>query len=744
MWFLRRKQMADSVSWRIVIPSILAVFLFAAGVFVVLIPSFKSSILHQKQKTIQQLTQSVHNTLAFYVSEVEKGNLTEAEAKRLAVNTIAAKRYGDQEQNYFWINDMHCRLVMHPFLPQQTGNDLSLITNPDGIQVFQKFVRIVNESGAGFTQYRWPWKNETSRIEPKIGYVQAFKPWGWVIGTGIYLTDVDAEVNQMIAKTATITLSILLLVITLILYIVRQNMKLENQRQTAVTRLRESEESYRALTENSDDVIMRFDREYRHLFTNSPVERQTGIPVQQFIGKTHRELNFPSELADQWESALEQVFTTRQRHRIEFQLPSNIWIDWLIIPEFSADGDVQTVITSARDITERKQIEQALQESEMMFRMLAETTTAIIFMIQDGRFTYISPAAEAITGYSRDELYAMDHFWEITDPDHFDFFQQSPRPFAETQEKPSHYEIKIHHKNGEARWLDLSSCQITYNDKPTIFGTCLDITDRKHAERQIHQAERMATLGQIVAGVAHEINNPNNFISLNLPVLRQYWQSVLPIIEERAQQEDDFQILNMPFSFFKEDILDLINNIEHGSQRIQMIINQLRDYVKCSQDEPRELQPLQDVVANAMKLVGKQLQKSINKIELDVDPDLPPLSINRRAIEQVLINMMINASHAASRQTGSQLKISVQRCHFDPSLAEIQIIDNGCGIPANAMDRIFDPFFTTKSSDVGTGLGLAMSKSIIDKHNGMISVDSQVGQGCCFTIQLPMQQGIAS
>jgi PAS domain S-box-containing protein len=157
-----------------------------------------------------------------------------------------------------------------------------------------------------------------------------------------------------------------------------QNKSLDDTAEKQQTRelLRRSEESFRALTENSQDVIMRFDIEYRHLYVNVYVEKMTGIPAKNFIGKTHKELGFPDDLCKFWESAIKKVFTTGHTHRVEFELPNNIWIDWLLMPEFAQNRSVSYVITAARDITERKHMEEELKNQHKNLEQLVNERTA--------------------------------------------------------------------------------------------------------------------------------------------------------------------------------------------------------------------------------------------------------------------------------------------------------------------------------------------------------------------------------
>ncbi|MCK4269306.1 MAG: PAS domain S-box protein, partial [Methanogenium sp.] len=149
---------------------------------------------------------------------------------------------------------------------------------------------------------------------------------------------------------------------------------METERKAAERALQESEEKFRALAENSPDSIMRFDRHCRHLYANPVIEQQSGIPAEEFIGKTHSELGFPKDLVELWEDAIQNVFATGKENRIEFKLPDGIWIDWLLVPEFSPDGEVKVVVTAGRDITDRKAAEQALEVANKKLQLLSGIT----------------------------------------------------------------------------------------------------------------------------------------------------------------------------------------------------------------------------------------------------------------------------------------------------------------------------------------------------------------------------------
>jgi signal transduction histidine kinase len=266
-------------------------------------------------------------------------------------------------------------------------------------------------------------------------------------------------------------------------------------------------------------------------------------------------------------------------------------------------------------------------------------------------------------------------------------------------------------------------------------GSFLDLTDLKRAERQMVRADKMAALGQIIAGVAHEINNPNNFIHFNLPILRKYVEAMRPFLERELEHDPDLKLLNMRYDAFLEDLFKLIENMEHGSQRITAIVSNLRSYIRSGEDQEMKVGSIEKVIERVMTLVGKQVEKMVKELRVDVAPELPPVKMNAGKIEQVLINLLINAGQAADK--ADSFVALHARAVDERKAIELVVEDNGGGIAKESLEQIFEPFFTTKGRETGTGLGLSISQQIVEEHRGRIEVTSELGRGSRFTVRLP-------
>lgn len=288
-------------------------------------------------------------------------------------------------------------------------------------------------------------------------------------------------------------------------------------------------------------------------------------------------------------------------------------------------------------------------------------------------------------------------------------------------------------QTGEPRHLDLSMKPVLNDDGEValILAEARDITELREAQKQAFRADKFSALGRLVAGVAHEINNPNNFIYFNLPVLREYLSEIRAVVEHEVPDVENKELMGQPAQEFFDDVFQLLADMEHGSERITGIVGQLKHYVKNGDEQERKPQQTAEVIDRVMTLAGKQVRKMVKTLDVQVQEGLPAVNINAGRIEQVLINLLINAGQAADKED-SYIRLNVAAKNDG---VRITVADNGAGVPDELQERVFEPFFTTKSS--GTGQGLAISKQIIEDHQGTISLESTPGEGATIMITLP-------
>jgi signal transduction histidine kinase len=232
-----------NTSTRIFIPALVSILLFTATIFLYLIPAFEENMMNRKREMIRELIQSTWTLLEQLEKQVQTGEITREQAQREAVAQVSALRYGPEMKDYFWINDLRPRLIAHPYRPDLVGTDMTDYADRAGKRIFLEFARMAREQGAGYVDYMWQWKDDPNTIVPKVSYVQCFAPWGWVIGTGIYVEDVRAEIDALTRRLSVVCFTILSFIVLLLAYVTWQGAHAERQRLLGLEqiRLREAE-----------------------------------------------------------------------------------------------------------------------------------------------------------------------------------------------------------------------------------------------------------------------------------------------------------------------------------------------------------------------------------------------------------------------------------------------------------------------------------------------------------------------
>ncbi|WP_428556960.1 ATP-binding protein [Pseudomonas edaphica] len=276
----------------------------------------------------------------------------------------------------------------------------------------------------------------------------------------------------------------------------------------------------------------------------------------------------------------------------------------------------------------------------------------------------------------------------------------------------------------------------------------LEIDERKHLESQLVQSEKLASLGQLAAGVAHEINNPVGFISSNLSTLDGYFNQLQQMLEAYRHSEeiiasqpqrDQLKALRttLELDFLKEDIPILIRESKDGIGRVVQIVKDLKNFSRVDNDQTWQFTNLQQGIDSTLNIVASELKYRADVVKHYMP--LPDIECLASQLNQVVMNLVINAAQAMGPERGT---ITISN-GVEGENIWLEVADDGCGIAPETVQKIFDPFFTTKPVGEGTGLGLSLSYGIVKKHQGSISVSSELGKGTTFRVVLPIRQTAA-
>ena len=258
---------------------------------------------------------------------------------------------------------------------------------------------------------------------------------------------------------------------------------------------------------------------------------------------------------------------------------------------------------------------------------------------------------------------------------------------------------------------------------------------RRHQDKLI-QADKMASLGTLVSGVAHEINNPNGLLLLDIPVLKRVHDDAEEILEAYYGEHGDFTLGGVPYSEMRDEIPRILEEMQDGAQRIKRIVNDLKDFARRDDAGEKELIDLDAVAKTALRLVDPTIRSATNRFEAVYAGSLPRVLGNGQRIEQVIVNLVLNACQALPDQDrGVSLATSFDKKR---NMVLIQVRDQGVGIAEEHLPHLMDPFFTTKRDTGGTGLGLSVSAGIVKEHGGTLLFESVPGTGTTVTLALPV------
>ncbi len=678
--------------WGLILPPVLGGIFLVFILFAVILPSIKENLITQKKEMIQALAQTAYDVLRHQEKKVRSGELDIKSSQQEAIRAIRLLRYGPENKDYFWINDMQHVMVMHPYRSDLEGQSVERLKDPHGKFLFVEAVKIVRRDQGGFLSYDWQWKDNPDKIVPKISYVKGFEPWGWIIGTGIYLEDIHEDV-ALIQRRLGVLFGVTFLIVGLITgFIAWQGWEEAGRR-------RKAEKDLADHLEHLEENVEKRTQELAE--SNAMLEQQVKTRM-----RTENELLKQKEFLQEVIESLPYPFYVISSSNYSILMANYAAMedeDWL--------GRHCYEVTHFRD-TPCNEKGHCCPLEEVK-RTKKPAVTEHLHYDAEGNTQYVEVRGYPIFDDEGNVVQMIEYVIDI-----------SARKKAELSLKDSLDKSHSLAKELEQRHRELEHAH----------------HDLKQTQSQMLQQEKMASVGVLAAGVAHEINNPIGFIISNLGTLGKYLERLTEFQSAQSQalqssdrggQLSDLR-KTLKVDYISEDSKDLIQESLEGADRVKEIVQNLKSFSRLDEIEEQSAN-INDCLEKTIKMVWNELKyKTTLTKEFG---DIPSTLCFPQELNQVFMNLLINAAHAIEKQGEITIKTWQENGWINAAIS-----DTGYGIPQESLEKIFDPFYTTKAVGKGTGLGLSICYDLVKKHHGHIEVASEQGQGTTFTVQIPIRK----
>jgi len=531
---------------RFIFPTVSTIVLFLTALFLIIIPIIEKNNIDRKKEMIRELTTSAWNIFAKLDHDAQKGLFSREEAQQQAIDQIQNLRYGREMKDYFWIHDKHPRMVIHPYRPDLNGKDLTTFSDSEGKHIFVEMVKLVASKGDGYVEYTWQWKDEVKRILPKISYVKGFAPWGWTIGTGVYLDDVKEEIAAITNSLIQISLFILLLISILLFYIDNQSYKALKKQQLAENSLRDSEEKYRTLVESAAEGMFMV-LEGSLMYVNLTISEMLGYAKNELSGVKTEEI-FTWLERSPGNDCLRDLLAGRpvpERFEAHLESKTGTRYDVTLSATPISLGGKDGFMAVVSDITSRKRVEDELSASEEKFRTMANNLNVGFFRVttgSDNRFVEANSALVDMLGYdSRESLLALSFSHIYPDQEEY------VRLVRKAGEGELRREVtKIRRKDGTLFSASIWGVGIYEEDGQLQFfdGIMEDISDaliREEASRKL-LAELQSTVMFFTKHLEHS-QAPGGINNIDLPAIPKFSPSLL--LREVSTASTPEEIINL-------------------------------------------------------------------------------------------------------------------------------------------------------------------------------------------------------
>jgi len=382
-----------------------------------------------------------------------------------------------------------------------------------------------------------------------------------------------------------------------------------------------------------------------------------------------------------------------------------------------AGGTLRGFLQVARDLSERKRVEQALQRTKESFRSLIEKLPDQVWVYRRGNVVYANQAVTDQLGYSTEELIGRP-ILDFVHPDDSAAVAAHAQILTLENARAPDRVIHLLRKDGKVATVEVRGLYVVFDNEPAVLAVAHDLSERRQFEARLMMTDRLASIGMLAAGVAHEINNPLSYVTANV-----------------SFAVEELQASAGPPS----EVITALGEAQQGCERVRSIVRDLKAFSRTEESTrgPVDVRRLLDSAAN---MAWNEIRHRA-RLSKDYAPRLPLAEANESRLVQVFLNLLLNAAQAIAEGEAERNQIRIVAREAPDGRVVAEICDTGAGIPPENLERIFDPFFTTKAAGVGTGLGLSICQNIVAALGGEIQVESALGRGSTFRILLPAAAG---
>jgi len=506
------------------------------------------------------------------------------------------------------------------------------------------------------------------------------------------------------------------------------------ERNRALAALRESEQRHALYVKRSPLGVIVWNTQFEVLEWNPSATRIFGYTEEEAVGKREPGFIVPAHewehLRPLWDELLRREGGERSVNDNLRKDGRTIRCEWYNSALVDPQGVVIGVASLVEDVTEKQAAADALKRSEARFRALIERAPDAVGVCRQGRWIYANPALVTYLGYERAGELIGRLVWDSLHPDDRPAQEQRYADLERGQVIPPQ-EFRMIRRDGTLVYAEVVSLLVDYDGTAAILGIARDLTERKQMQARLVQAERMAAVGTLAAGVAHEINSPLAYVLTQLTVATG---EALPTLKRRVEALE--AVAGLSAGEITQCALELeaaIDGAREAAERMRSIVRDLRTFSRADDGEiaPTDVRRVLDASLNMVFGEIRHRARLVKQYD-----DVPRVDANEARLGQVFVNLLVNAAQALPEGNAAANLIRLRTYVGEAGRVVVEVMDSGPGIPDDVKAKIFDPFFTTKPAGVGTGLGLWICQGIVTRLGGTIDLSSRPGE-TIFRVALP-------